>query len=406
MPSVRTRLPAPNSTSMLTKNVYLIYPAGYSGSYVSWAISISDLDTRKDTVPDPVNKTESEQFGGAGTSHLHTRIPTHQGYDSHVNWVLYNRPTEAKIYLLNPGMFNDTNNFIVSKLLQHDPTGIIINIYDNEEDIRSYGIINAVTKWPTYIAAMSAWSSTAMHSTFDIENCKDDRTLRNFIVNNNNFFSTNKLLDPAAIDKNLIPWVNWYAVRNAYQPHEVNSATYNIKTFVEYDTENRIFEMSCLDIASNRFPTILQDIMSRSQVSDNYDTAYATQFHPTYVTAQNNLQWFDSIANWRVTGQLDQYLISHSVIEACVIREMFKNINIDLFTHQQNASWAEFYNSVKADSWPASSRAIDYFNLPVAIQTELVEVFGYAPKYVPPEFTRWEDCSLVIINDVYQSTYL
>jgi hypothetical protein len=45
---------------MLHKNVYLIYPPGYSGSYLSWCLSKSEKDLSTITVDDPLNISDNK----------------------------------------------------------------------------------------------------------------------------------------------------------------------------------------------------------------------------------------------------------------------------------------------------------------------------------------------------------
>ena len=130
---------------MLQKNVYIVYPAGYHGSYVKWAIEVSDLDRRSVTTLDPLNRSNSISHGGAGTSHGHVRIPTHQSFDDHINWVIRNRPADPTVYIINPSGSNICHGLM--QLLIQDPAGIIITINDgNDRVTQSYGRINCVTK--------------------------------------------------------------------------------------------------------------------------------------------------------------------------------------------------------------------------------------------------------------------
>jgi hypothetical protein len=43
-------------------------------------------------------------------------------------------------------------------------------------------------------------------------------------------------------------------------------------------------------------------------------------------------------------------------------------------------TWQEFYNTVKAESWPECPNEEDFIHLPTTIQTECIEVFGYKPN--------------------------
>ena len=303
---------------MLVKNVYILYPPGYSGSYVNWAINISDNDLSIDTIKDPINHSTSTKFGGAGTTHHHMRVPTHQGYQQHVNWVLYNRPTKPKIYVIN---VLRAVEYVISEILNHDPTGIFIRIHDNHDSlINSYGFINGVTKWPTYFAAHAALFQKQL--TFDPFNCATDQIARNFFVD----YITSRSAPPVDFDVlagRIQGQQDWYYQRNKHQPHEVNESTY----ITNHSIDNRVFELSCADVSSSKFLNTFKTIMEQSQVSDNFDLNYVNNFHQNYVNAQINLQWFDSIEQWQQSGRLDHYLSSHSAIEACLIREIFKSLS-------------------------------------------------------------------------------
>ena len=60
---------------MLIKNVYILYPAGWGGTFIDWAINASDVDNSKFTVANPVTVNTTAETGGAGTAHLHKKIP-------------------------------------------------------------------------------------------------------------------------------------------------------------------------------------------------------------------------------------------------------------------------------------------------------------------------------------------
>jgi hypothetical protein len=129
---------------MLTKNIYIMYPAGYFGTFVNWAIHRADADLRLTTVDNPVNRSGSTKLGGVGTSHLHKKVPTHNPTFQHIMWMLYNRPTEKKIYNINISSDDDGAllgiNGFVELMMASDPTGIFINIHDNNNiDVRNFG---------------------------------------------------------------------------------------------------------------------------------------------------------------------------------------------------------------------------------------------------------------------------
>ena len=389
---------------MLTKNIYILYPAGYSGSYISWAINISDKDLYSSTVKNPINKSTSAQFGGQGTSHNHVRIPTHQGIYQHLAWVIYNRPTDKKIYIIN-----DSSSSVYSSIrsiMQSDPTGVFVVIHNNSDtDVDAYGTINCITKWPTFCEArLQLLDSDPREKMFSwFESSKD---YRNFIVKNySSFFSTMEKLDYSTLNKQVSKAVNWYQARNKFHPHEVNESTY----VSNFSLENRIFDISCHDIASDYFPQWLENFMINSVVSDAYDCQYATNYHDNYIKAQPNLKWFDSIKEWEDSGKLNSYLTSHCGIEAHVILRIFKNSNKPLVSVKQQSNWIESYNSIKDPSWPAVADEHDFYTLPEWIQNEMLTQHGYKLNVAEdPNSTilnlDWENASTEEINQVYQDT--
>lgn len=386
---------------MLTKNVYILYPAGYGGSYVNWAINISDLDTRNNTVSNPINNSVTNTYGGVGTSHLHVRIPAHQGYPQHVNWLLYNRPTEPKIYIIN---FNNNVEKCIAEIMQYDPVGICIVIHDDHDSlVRGYGNINCVTKWPSFIAAYTARRHMPMD--FDPFNISNDRKFRNWAVVNDKIFFTSKPIDFVALSRAVDSYRSWFAVRNTNQPHEVNLDTYLLP---ESNYANRIHQFSCLDVATGKFPTILQNILYTSGISDNYDMEYLNEFHQNYIDVQKNLQWFDSYRDWDLTGNIDSYILSHSGIQAQLINHIFSKSNRYFLTTQQQDTWQAFYARIRGNDWPPLVLdQHDYYDLPEFIKKEIQDIgFDFTVKNAPIQAIvqlEWESLDIHEINHVYQS---
>lgn len=403
---------------MLQKNVYIVYPAGYHGSYVKWAIEVSDLDRRAVTVLDPLNRSSSSSHGGPGTSHGHVRIPTHQGFDDHVSWVIRNRPASPTVYIINPS--GDDMCQIIAQLLAQDPAGIIITINDGNNRItQSYGRINCVTKWPTFMPATDAASATSnkkfkFHKDFDPFNCAGDRLFRNGMVTDINLLTQN-VLDFSTESRplnfeDLGNWIsrhdNWYQVRNQYQPHEVNETTYIPKI----DYKNRLYQLNITDIPSDKFLSQLQDILTTSEISSNFNLDVVNNYHRDYILAQPNLQWFDSFAHWDQTGELDNYLLSHSIIEAEIIREIMHqcHVRFDL-TELDHMKWQYFYMQTRGPGWPTMPPTeAGFYQLPNNIQKEILIDFKYKlMQQAQPNpimlALDWQNMSLQDINQVYQT---
>jgi len=391
---------------MLTKNIYILYPAGYSGSYLNWAITVSDKDLEPNTVTNPVNESTSVQFGGQGTSHNHVRIPTHQGLQQHLAWVVYNQPTDKKIYVINDYTRDRHVYNSIACIMQSDPTGVFVVIHNNSDvDVDAYGTINCITKWPTFCEAWPlALGYDPREKMFSWVESSND--YRNFIVNNySSFFLHMEKPDYNILTEEVNKAANWYQTRNKFQPHEVNQSTY----VSDFSLGNRIFDISCHDIASDYFPQWLENFMNLSNVSNAYDCKYVTNYHDNYINAQPNLKWFDSIKEWEDTGKLNSYLTSHCGIEAHVILRIFKNSNRHLLSKSQQSQWINFYYKIKDPLWPVIYDEHDFYTLPKQIQDEILQQFPYKFNVSESPNTAilhldWENASTEEINQVYQDT--
>jgi hypothetical protein len=386
---------------MIQKDVYILYPAGYSGSYISWAISISDLDSRSDTVRSPINTNTSTKYGGSGTSHLHIRIPTHQEYDQQVAWQLRNRPQGRRIYITNQGQHSLEEN--INHIFQHSDA-VVIHVHDNNDPvIISYGQINMATKWPTMLVARAA--ALGQRLTFDPFTETDSVEFRNFMVTEE--LKTSGRIDHQKLQELNLRSQNWFEVRKKYQPHEVIDQHYAR----DYDYTNRVFELSCVDVAQTQFVDIFNDIMTRSNISDSYDLAYVQKFHHNYCAAQKNLQWFDSLQHWSDTGELDPYLLSHSAIQAQIIKEIFRRCEFCGIEWPEADSWSKFYAAVRDPSWPDCELESDISKLPQYIQHELAGNLHDQSHHRSSRLKRhlsdhWRQMSLQDINHLYQTQIL
>jgi len=317
---------------MLNKNVYIIYPAGFHGSYVKWAIESSDADNNSIN-KNPINTVNSKTFGGVGTAHHFQRLPTHQSFNLTVLWMLYNRPKDQRVYLICPGVGRKDISSTISNLLLYDRDGIIISIHDNEDKLySSYGKINCVTKWPTFLLA----TKQDWHDGFDAFNCTNDRRFRNFVVKNDFLGSVGRPnLD--SINRYLDKFKCWYDVRNQYQPHEVNLDTYPPRPVIA----GRFFDLSLEDIIFGNFQEKISDIIRSTNLIDNSNFDNLNAIHDQYIQIQPNLQWFESIKHWQKTKTMDDYLCSHSVIESQLIKHIFRQCDAVATRIQTAIAWRD-----------------------------------------------------------------
>lgn len=398
---------------MLQKNVYIIYPPGYGGNFLNWAINISDAESSKTTVLNPINTSSNSKFGGPGTSHFHTRVPTHATIEKHMKFQLLHKITDKRVYICNDIWDR------IPDVLEYDPSAIFINIHHNNDELqKSFGFIQCGIKWPTFISAYCAMFFSNglkdIHENFNPYDCKNDRLFRNYIIKNN-FFYSNSPIEYDILDKKLKVHERWYSCRNEANPHEVNEDYYLPR--LNYD--GRIFEIDLKTLYSELFVEWFDDFMQQSKVSDDYNTTQFKKIAPLYLQYQSNLQWYNSMAMWERTGKVDDYLQSHSIIESEFIRHVFtKTGQIDFFNF--NLEKLQYgYNLIKKDYWPAEPPTTipELFSLDTGIQTDIGKIcrdlsVNFVPaadnaRRKPIDYSScylmdWQVSSINDINAVYQ----
>lgn len=307
---------------MLTKNIYILYPAGYGGAYIHWCINKSEKDLANLTVDDPINKEDSLKFGGAGTAHLHVRIPTHQSIHAHFIWMAHNQPKEKKVFIINCQKWEGSPvglspEWAISHILQADPDPVFIYIHDDGiEDNKKFGALNTIMKWPIFFKANQ---TIEKRFNFDSFNCKDSIEARNlFAEKYQGMFPKSNGIDLKILAEEMEWYQNWYTVRNTYNGHEVNEETYVLPT----TGLPVIHSLSIADAMSLNFLPWFDNFLNQINAGE-FNTDYVRSYHQNYVDAQN-LKWFDEIAEFRKTFQLTDYLCSHSLLQAFVIMEVKK----------------------------------------------------------------------------------
>ena len=311
---------------MLSKNIYLLYPPGYSGSYISWCLSKSEESLAPVTVDNPINTSSTDKYGGVGTSHLHHRIPTHQNIHQTIAWIILNRPIEKKIYLVN---FHNEGflGYSIDHIMNFDRDPVFIQISANNADTMALANLNAITKWPLYFQVAE------LDKQFDINLFSTDTTaLRNkFVKHYNDFFPASFELD----FHKKFDYVNnvsefrrqyqiWYNLRNGNNPHEVNESYYVKPKLVP----DHFYNIDLMDIHKENLVDKLTKIVDNSQLG-NFDFSYVKDFHQNYVNTQPNLKLLQELRKFRITKEVSSYLTSHPLIEALIIREVLDKLPKD-----------------------------------------------------------------------------
>lgn len=309
---------------MLNKNIYILYPPGYSGSYINWCLSKSEKTLSSTTIDDPLNTTDSLKYGGVGTSHLHHRIPTHAGIRELMMWLILNKPIENKIFLVNA---KDDNKFqeAVFWILHIDRDPIIIQITATDRHTQAIGNLNCITKWPIYFEVIG--HTKKYNLSFPCENTIINRN--KFVVHYDDIFSNSYPLNypiPSTrlhhyrhlIDK----YAHWYNTRHSYNPHEVNNTQY-VEPY--YEPKN-YYSIDLMRVYGPDFIDLLESIVEEADAG-NFDFTYIKEYHPKYVSTQPHLKFLDEIKEFSRTKQLTDYLCSHPLIEAYVVMELLSELS-------------------------------------------------------------------------------
>lgn len=356
---------------MLVKNIYLLYPAGYSGNYVNWAICRSDHDLSRITVTDPLNTTNSRQLGSAGTAHHHHRLPTHMAIPDLLIWIAKNRPQTPQTYVVFTTDLSLAHT--IDSICRIDPDPVFIVIHDdNDLDIRIYGHLNAMLKWPTYFhmrQELSNFEAKILNSgtitDFDFFSAGDRREIRNAIAQNQIPWLVHLCpLDQdsskrcrADIQKTKL----WFDIRHSLQPHELPVNMHLVRDDLPYDS---IFQLSCRDVASMAFIDFIKDFLTRSGCSDGWSVDPVCEYHQNYINAQVNLAWFQAMETWKhqESAELTEFLISNQVVEGFVIREILHRVGyhsdpkvvLDGWQNQDLRTINDRYIQIQRSTWPQS----------------------------------------------------
>lgn len=323
----------------MQKNIYILFPPGYGGTYLSWALFKSDLDHAATTVDDPLNKKDNKQFGGSGTAHLHVRKPTHFAIIPLMKWLIYNRPTDKRVYIVDT---QDNRRevepyFTMSNIVDFDPDPVIIDIYAEDEDSVKFAALNVLTKWNFF------WKvDYYVEEKFgvDFTNCVNDQNARNtFVEHFEEIIPKHRKIDKKTYLYLRKYWMNWYKVRNEYNPHEVNE-----EEFIVHSNPilRNWYSLKLKDLYSDQFIPWLENFCNKSQYS-NFDIEHVKQYHQTYLDAQPNLQLFEQLDTFRKTRKPTEWLLSHSLTQAYMLME----VKDQLPDNWKELSTVDIFNSIK-----------------------------------------------------------
>jgi hypothetical protein len=314
----------------MKKNIYLIYPPGYSGSYVSWCLSKSEASSKDTTVDNPINPSTNTKYGGAGTSHLHHRYPTHANITQVMYWQILHQPKEKQIYIIN-GMDDYWLAKSIHDIMSFDRDPVIIQISADDKYYASLGCINAVTKWPLYFAIVAA-NDYPEQFNLDFYNLDKDslEDRNNFVHYYDTIFPFPKKLNfenslCGDIFKELrYKYDHWYKIRSESNRHEINEEQF----IPPMSMPNHFYNLDISEIYKPTLTSTLESIVNNCEAGD-FNFEYVKSYHHQYIEAQQHLKFIEEINEFKKTKILTEYLDSHPLLQALVIREIFDELPAD-----------------------------------------------------------------------------
>jgi len=319
---------------MLKNNFYILCPPGYFGTYINWIILKSNKSTASTTVNNPINSVTSQAFGGSGTAHGHIKIPTHMMWTRVLAWRALNPQTVNRVFTVDASetVEDQVHNFLhprsvkiecasvsLSGLHQADRTPVFINLYSDTDLGYRLGVIHQILKWPSSFKAgfLVTEAINQYRKNFDPFNC-NTREDRNFFVNHGDWlFRTNTKLSDQLVDRMTNTMNFWASTRHELHPQEVH-----LEEFIS-EFNAKISNINITEILSPDFLDILIDRLASSGVDLlDFDFEFCRDFHSQFVAAQTTARWFDDVQVVRETRTVPEFLDSHAVISAMLLKHL------------------------------------------------------------------------------------
>lgn len=203
---------------MLKRNLWLIYPCGYYGSYLNWAIRKSDVVDGHNIVDNPLLPT--------GSSHGFLRFPTHQAMDSQIWWLYHQQQRQNLIVPIHNDASPDRISYginsiekIFSYIIRLDVDPFVINIhYGDDEFYKEICALNVVDKWMVNLDIHHAYFKDQYNPWIDASRI----TARNYLKNNwQTYFPTSQQLNVKKLMETFLYLKTRLDIRHNNEPNEV-----------------------------------------------------------------------------------------------------------------------------------------------------------------------------------------
>jgi hypothetical protein len=304
----------------MKKNIFFLFPPGYSGSYLRWIFNISENSKKESTIKNPLLPN--------GTAHGFARNPTHTGSLNILNWIIKNQPTTPQTYVVygctDAKSWDPHPANVAYRFLKSYPDALFVNIHAKTQDEVKVAALNGYTKWTTWIYDQAAFNPNVSYN-FDWEGGKNNLISlpdRNWLLENwkNVWPSNDQPFNWEELKYNIDCFKKWYNVRKQREPDETNDEQFN--NFDNFNS-NQIFDITLKEIYNvNFFENSQLFRWIESQNAGQFDWNQAKQYHQTYIDAQANIRWFDDIKKFRQQKQVSKWLLQNSFSQALLLEEI------------------------------------------------------------------------------------
>lgn len=308
----------------MNKNIFFLFPPGYSGNYLQWTINISEETKKHLTTKDPLLPD--------GTTHGFTRKPTHTGVYNILNWIIKNQPVDPQTFVVLVDDASDQwqchSAHTAYRFLRSYPDALFVNIYAKTNDEAKVAALNGYTKWTTWIYDLSAFDLTKKLD-FDWEGGKNNCISledRNWLLKNwtKVFHMNRQPFNWNELEHNISGFKRWYNQRKKIEPLDTNDTQYN--TFETFSKDN-IVDLSIGEIYDQHFTDNKFFTWIENHAVGNFDWTHVKQYHQTYLEAQENIKWFADINSMRNKQKVSKWLLKNSFSQALVLEEIESSLN-------------------------------------------------------------------------------
>lgn len=323
---------------MLNKNLYLIWPTGYYGTYLHWIIKKSN--------PKSANSTVDTPFTTEGSSHAHHKIPTHMSIEAHLVDLIKNRHPTGTIYPIGlvTNITYASNNFNWRKTFENvlfwifrlEQEPVIINIY-NENNVY-HNKLAAINMFHKEHYEIEHYSNNDGYYVYRDEN---KIRARNYLFKNWQTYYPYHIKQVTVDTLDLFKKTNNENVelRRKWEGYEYDADLHLVTATGRY-----FYNIKISDFLEQDFIDKIELILRDSNLAD-FDFTHARNTHTEYLSRQRN--YIDIVNKLYIQAQCLQYypVTDKNILYSALALDTLVEINGKLPDGWEDKSLQEIVNS-------------------------------------------------------------